>query len=272
MSGRRGIRFCKQQLAVGKDQLTGCLRPDSLMTCYGLNGENMSHKVVRCVVLALGIVALLSSPSKADYILNGGFEEPTPSQFPPSPPNTPLYSNPPQYVYPGLGGTATYEHWTYGPGSGLVNVDNPPNGWYGNTPPAGFAGDQFSFLQGLGSLSQTFSATTGVSTLSWLDAGRPDFGCCNGLQSYQVYLNSQLIGTYNTQNDQPFTLHSASVNLLGSNTLEFVGLVNGDSTAFFDQVNLAPVPEPSTWAMMILGFCGLGLFAYRRKNSSLRLA
>jgi hypothetical protein len=25
------------------------------------------------------------------------------------------------------------------------------------------------------------------------------------------------------------------------------------------------VPEPSTWAMMILGFCGLGFMAYRRK-------
>lgn len=26
------------------------------------------------------------------------------------------------------------------------------------------------------------------------------------------------------------------------------------------------VPEPSTWAMMFLGFCGLGLMAHRRKN------
>jgi PEP-CTERM motif len=26
------------------------------------------------------------------------------------------------------------------------------------------------------------------------------------------------------------------------------------------------VPEPSTWAMMILGFCGLGFMAYRRKQ------
>jgi hypothetical protein len=25
------------------------------------------------------------------------------------------------------------------------------------------------------------------------------------------------------------------------------------------------VPEPSTWAMMILGFAGLGFMAYRRK-------
>lgn len=28
------------------------------------------------------------------------------------------------------------------------------------------------------------------------------------------------------------------------------------------------VPEPSTWAMMILGFCGLGFLAYRRKTSA----
>lgn len=28
----------------------------------------------------------------------------------------------------------------------------------------------------------------------------------------------------------------------------------------------APVPEPSTWAMMILGFSGMGYLAYRRRN------
>lgn len=34
------------------------------------------------------------------------------------------------------------------------------------------------------------------------------------------------------------------------------------------------VPEPSTWAMMILGFCGLSFMAYRRKQNGplLRLA
>jgi uncharacterized Zn-binding protein involved in type VI secretion len=30
----------------------------------------------------------------------------------------------------------------------------------------------------------------------------------------------------------------------------------------------AAVPEPSTWAMMILGFFGLGAMAYRRKNGT----
>jgi hypothetical protein len=32
-------------------------------------------------------------------------------------------------------------------------------------------------------------------------------------------------------------------------------------------LNVAPsVPEPSTWAMMILGFAGIGAMTYRRKN------
>jgi hypothetical protein len=34
----------------------------------------------------------------------------------------------------------------------------------------------------------------------------------------------------------------------------------------------AAVPEPSTWAMMILGFAGLGYMAYRRKSSAIRFA
>ena len=32
---------------------------------------------------------------------------------------------------------------------------------------------------------------------------------------------------------------------------------------------VAAVPEPSTWAMMILGFAGVGFLAYRRRNSAL---
>jgi hypothetical protein len=34
----------------------------------------------------------------------------------------------------------------------------------------------------------------------------------------------------------------------------------------------APVPEPSTWAMMILGFAGVGFMAYRRRNGALHIA
>ena len=42
--------------------------------------------------------------------------------------------------------------------------------------------------------------------------------------------------------------------------------------AFFSATFTPAVPELSTWAMMILGFLGLGFLAYRRKNSVFRLA
>ena len=40
----------------------------------------------------------------------------------------------------------------------------------------------------------------------------------------------------------------------------------------FGQVTVAAVPEPSTWAMMILGFLGVGAMGMRKKFGSLRLA
>jgi hypothetical protein len=39
----------------------------------------------------------------------------------------------------------------------------------------------------------------------------------------------------------------------------------------YEQVSPA-VPEPSTWAMMLLGFAGIGFMAYRRKSATLMAA
>jgi hypothetical protein len=46
----------------------------------------------------------------------------------------------------------------------------------------------------------------------------------------------------------------------------------GGCTGFVGTTLAPAVPEPSTWAMMILGFCGLGILAYRRKNTVARFA
>jgi hypothetical protein len=45
----------------------------------------------------------------------------------------------------------------------------------------------------------------------------------------------------------------------------------GSGGVSFSVTEIAPVPEPSTWAMMILGFAGISLLAYRRKNTVLRV-
>jgi hypothetical protein len=57
----------------------------------------------------------------------------------------------------------------------------------------------------------------------------------------------------------------------GITSLGFSGLNN--ELSHLDLGNVAPVPEPATWAMMILGFAGVGFLAYRRKNQGrVRLA
>jgi hypothetical protein len=64
-----------------------------------------------------------------------------------------------------------------------------------------------------------------------------------------------------------------------SATIQFdtIGLNAGGYDVGLDNVSISAmgaVPEPSTWAMMLLGFFGLGFMAYRRKQSEpqLRLA
>jgi hypothetical protein len=51
---------------------------------------------------------------------------------------------------------------------------------------------------------------------------------------------------------------------------------NSTTNVQFDNVGVstmtAAVPEPSTWAMMILGFVGLGFMAYRRKSKPVLMA
>ncbi len=48
------------------------------------------------------------------------------------------------------------------------------------------------------------------------------------------------------------------------NTLFFTDGINGEADGLFG--SLSAVPELSTWAMMLLGFAGVGFMAYRRKS------
>jgi hypothetical protein len=61
----------------------------------------------------------------------------------------------------------------------------------------------------------------------------------------------------------------------------FFGTIDGAASNFANlmvQINnpgtwqVTAVPEPSTWAMMILGFCGVGFMAYRRKSKPTLIA
>ena len=61
---------------------------------------------------------------------------------------------------------------------------------------------------------------------------------------------------------------SAYVNIVDPNGYITSATFTSSQKAFeFDNVTLAAVPEASTWAMMLLGFLGLGFISYRRKES-----
>jgi hypothetical protein len=42
----------------------------------------------------------------------------------------------------------------------------------------------------------------------------------------------------------------------------------GGTSGYGGNLSVAAVPEPSTWAMMILGFFGVGFMAYRNRNQT----
>ena len=64
---------------------------------------------------------------------------------------------------------------------------------------------------------------------------------------------------------QSYILYSFTVIGTGHGTLTFGGFRNDGDFFGLDDINVTAVPESSTWAMMILGFFGVGLTAYRRK-------
>jgi PEP-CTERM motif-containing protein len=54
----------------------------------------------------------------------------------------------------------------------------------------------------------------------------------------------------------------------GNDTLTFSQTSDQQASPIFDDFAIAAVPEASTWAMMIVGFAGVGLMAYRRRNQA----
>lgn len=88
----------------------------------------------------------------------------------------------------------------------------------------------------------------------------------NGLSpiiSAFVDSNSNVTGL--TDSDIGFTANSVSVNLAGD-------VFPPGSVGLIDIQFARAVPEPSTWAMMMLGFCGFGFLLHRRRSSALGAA
>jgi choice-of-anchor C domain-containing protein len=152
-----------------------------------------------------------------------------------------------------------------------------------------FDGNRSLDLNGLvpGSIAQTFDVVSGQTYqvtfyLAGNPAGGPTPKTLQTSAGATVVLSSFDTTGHDLQN-MGWTPVSFDFTANGTTeTLTFLSTTTGDSgnltypTAFgpaLDDVSVTAVPEPSTWAMMILGFLSVGFAAYRRKaKPSFRIA
>lgn len=162
--------------------------------------------------------------------------------------------------------------WAFVASAGIID---PPSAF---GAPAAVGGSQIGFLQsdfepsGFGLFSQAISLpSTGTYSLSYFDAGRNYLGYTGDLD-YEVLLDATVIvDNVGTTTGQPFTPRQFDfAGNAGPHTLIFrVDPTQelGDNTAFFDQIIIACVPEPSSLVSLSFGALAVAGCGHRWRAS-----
>jgi choice-of-anchor C domain-containing protein len=149
----------------------------------------------------------------------------------------------------------------------------------GANPPTGTNGSVDMDGDAPGGISQGISGLTAGKTYTltfWL-SGNPDGPPAT--KSLDVSIGSAVddnftytIGT-NSHTDMMYSMESVTFTADATNTLSFVSQdTNSPYGPVVGGVSIITVPEPATWAMMVLGFAGLGFAGYRKARPALPLA
>jgi hypothetical protein len=117
--------------------------------------------------------------------------------------------------------------------------------------------------------SGTFTFNSAYMTYAWLPGLQVDVVGLNGA----TVVDSQIITLSNAAATQ-FVFNWANLTSLtftgvpGTGTSDPFSCGSFNCTQFtIDNFSVSTVPEPSAWAMMLLGFAGLGYAAYRRRSA-----
>lgn len=173
--------------------------------------------------------------------------------------------------------------WAVGPGADISDLTGadyiPCCGTFGT--PAELANHFASFGAGnvnnVSALTQAFSTVGGGSFALAFDAGALGAGTQDIVASVYAVGNSTPIATrtiLTTANDNlgstfnPYALDFTAM-AGGSYYVSFNAVGQGDNIdPILDNVSVSAVPEPATWAMMLLGFAALGFAGYRQARKS----
>ena len=164
---------------------------------------------------------------------------------------------------------ASVDGWTGGP-LGIELQDN-----VAGAPATGLLNDNFVELDSTAN-SLMFRTIAGAGTydLSFLYSPRPNIA--RGSNGISVFLNNVLLAPpgnldFAGGGSTAWSLQTAHFTAAAGSVLRFEATGQSDSLGgYVDDIRLstAAVPEPVTWVMMILGFCGVGATLRHRKHAA----
>ncbi len=173
--------------------------------------------------------------------------------------------------------TSTFESVPGGPGAGGYTTVATADGWTGGAngielqnnvagAPAATGGNVFVELDTFANSSMSRIIAGGSYDLSYLYSPRPGIpASSNGIQ---VFLNGVALGPLVTADGGSATQWSTisdSFTAAPGSTLTFAAEGVSDSLGgYVDNITLSAVPEPTTWAMMLLG---VGMVGFGLRNS-----
>ena len=206
-------------------------------------------------IAVLGVGLAIGSAASAGVVLSDNFNADTQMLNWTGDATFSSLPQPPAYGQPStdLIGTGFYD---LQPGNGnYVDLDGSTG--YGNLPFAGVLVSNATF--GPGDYTLSFDL---AGNLRGAPAQTTFVGLINGGVP-------QLLAALTPANTDPFALHTISFSTAGGQ-LYFVDQGPSDQQGnLLDNVTLSSsVPEPATWALMLIGFAGLGVAARSRRTAA----
>ncbi len=149
--------------------------------------------------------------------------------------------------------------WSFSPNAAIINgpVQAHTGNYYAELGPA------------IGGINQSISSPTGPGAGQyWLSFWAKDTGASGSSQTVGVFLQNQVIENFDPTTT--WTMHTKLVTLAAGSAQLLINWLDGNASAYIDDISLVAVPEPTTMiagALLLLPF-GLSTVRFLRNRAT----